>query len=346
MDTVNFNQPVSKPSSFYSWRLLQIIVWCIGFVIFLSLFLFPSVGIDLFWNLLIPVAPLLFVLAVGVWRNVCPMAITTLLPRQFNWSQKRKLTTRQIGNFQLTGVILLYLLVMLRHTIFNLNGPATGLLIGVMILLGFLLNFIFDWKSAWCSGLCPIFPVEKMYGYHTVASPINAHCDLCVKCVKPCPDTTANFHPTVTKKWTAQNLSNFLIVGGLPGFIWGWFQVADRSLVPGWIEILEDLKFPLMGLLVSLTLYGLLRWILKESKHPLMNKVYAAAAVSFYYWFRIPALVGYGRFGQDGQLIDLSALLPKWIVFSIVVVISLLLFYWLVVKKQSKKSWVTRPAFA
>ena len=56
------------------WKAAQAAVWLVGAVILTCLLFFPPVGLLLFWNILIPVAPALFVLAVGVWRNVCPLA--------------------------------------------------------------------------------------------------------------------------------------------------------------------------------------------------------------------------------------------------------------------------------
>ena len=52
------------------WRLLQGVFFAIGVVILAALFLKPALGLHLLWNVLIPVAPALLVLAPGVWRNV------------------------------------------------------------------------------------------------------------------------------------------------------------------------------------------------------------------------------------------------------------------------------------
>jgi len=167
--------------------------------IVLSVF-YPSVGLLLFWNILIPVAPLLFVLEAGLWRNICPLATTNLLPRHFGLSKRKKLSANQLGQFNLIAVLLLYLIVPLRHAVFNNNGIATGLLILSMVLAGSAMGLVYEWKSAWCSGLCPVHPVEKLYGSNTLFSLPNAHCYACQNCVVPCPDSTPNVHPVSSKK--------------------------------------------------------------------------------------------------------------------------------------------------
>ena len=79
------------------WRIVQFAVWLVGATIMFCLIFLPDLGTTLFWNILIPVAPVLFVLGIGIWRNVCPLATTNLLPRHFGLSQRRKLTHRQLG---------------------------------------------------------------------------------------------------------------------------------------------------------------------------------------------------------------------------------------------------------
>jgi len=174
------------------WRIGQTIVWFAGAAILFCLFYFPSFGVLLFWNILIPLAPALFVVAPGLWRNTCPLATTVLLPRHAGLSKKRKLSAAQTGTLNLVGVIALYAIVPLRHAVFNSSGAATALLIVSMAFIGVAVGFGYEWKSAWCSGLCPVHPVEKLYGANVSFSSPNAHCDRCMNCVVPCPDSTPN----------------------------------------------------------------------------------------------------------------------------------------------------------
>jgi len=335
----------SNPAIFY-WRIAQAAVWLVGLFIFISLVFWPDLGINLFWNVLIPVAPLLFVVAVGVWRNICPLATTTLLPRHFGLSKKRKLTFSQIGKLNLIGVVFLYLIVPVRHMLFDASGLATALLIAFLVVVGLVTGFFFDWKSAWCSGLCPVHSVEKLYGSNVLASPANAHCTACVNCVTPCPDSTPNYHPVVTQKTMYHKLTGILITGGLPGFVWGWFHVADRIALPGLISLLPDFFLPITGLLVSAFLYFGIRQVVNPKAEKVLNRIFAAAGVSIYYWYRLPALIGFGLFENDGQLINLADKIPSWTVTLMTIGTTVFFFYWLVVRDQNKKSWAKRPNFA
>ena len=332
-------------SSILLWRFAQALVWLIGFGIMFCLWFFPSLGLLLFWNILIPVAPLLLVVATGLWRNVCPLATTNLLPRHLGLSKRKIMTSTQLGKWNLASVILLFMIVPLRHPIFNNNGHATALLIILMAIIGISVGLVYEWKSAWCSGLCPIHPVEKMYGQNTLSSIPNAHCSQCMNCVIPCPDATPNINPTASSKTIYHKINGNLMVGGLPGFIWGWFQVPDKTDGMHLNSILQAYEWPLIGLVVSLSLYIIISKLTKRNSERLLISIFAAAAVSFYYWHRIPELFGFGPFDKDGLLIDLSHQISAWIFTSISIAFTIFFWYWLVIRKQNKKSWIIRPEF-
>jgi hypothetical protein len=335
-----------SPKSRAIWRIAQSGVWLVGAVILTCLLFFPPVGLILFWNILIPVAPALFVVAVGVWRNVCPLATTNLLPRTFGLSQKKKLTAVQLGKLNLVAVISLFALVPLRHAFFNNNGPATGLLIITLAMIGIGMGFVYEWKSAWCSGLCPVHPVEKLYGGNIIASVPNAHCLECQNCVIPCPDSTPNIHPISSKKTLYHQLSGLLIVGGLPGFIWGWFHVPDETTVTSISNLLSVYQLPLIGMVVSSIVYIIVSMMVPGKYEQKLISVFAASGVSCYYWYRIPALIGYGKFADDGLLYNLSNAIPVWIIPIINIATTVFFFYFLVFRKSNNQSWVIRPPFA
>ena len=71
---------VSLPRN--AWLSLQLVLWLIGALVVALLLVKPYWGLNLFWNLIIPIAPALLVLIPGVWRNICPMASTALLPKK------------------------------------------------------------------------------------------------------------------------------------------------------------------------------------------------------------------------------------------------------------------------
>lgn len=325
------------------WRIAQVLVWLVGVFILFNLIFYPTLGIHLFWNVLIPVAPALVVVAVGVWRNVCPLASTALFPRHIGFSKRKKLTIEQTGKLNMIAVIVLFIIVPLRHAVFNTSGLATALLILALALIAIIAGFFFEWKSAWCSGLCPVHPVEKLYGLNNRMSLPNAHCDKCYRCVTPCPDTTPGIHPLSVKKTNYHKLAGFLMVGAFPGFIWGWFQVPDYPGITGVEQLIILYKLPMLGILVSGILFLILKRFFQEN---ILIAVFSAAAVSCYYWYRIPALFGFGIFPGDGMLIDLTEVLSVWSIKVVVIASSLFFFWWIALSKQNKINWAVRPAYA
>lgn len=329
-----------------TWRLLQGALWLVGMSILLCLLFVPALGVHLMWNILIPIAPFLFVVAVGVWRNICPLATTSLLPRTFRFSQKKKLSAGQQSRLQLAGILALYLLVPLRHAIFNKNGPATAfLLIGISV-LAFVMGWMYEWKSGWCASLCPVHPVERLYSSKVLLSLPNAHCTQCEKCVVPCPDSTPGIHPGSVKKNICHQASSLLMIGGFPGFVWGWFHVSDHNGLTHWSQLIDMYTYPLAGALVTLCAYCLLTRGLKTKQERTVISVFAAAAVACYYWYRIPALFGFGLYPGDGMLVDLHGVLPVWSLPLITILTTLFFFWWIVLRPQQKISWVLRPQYA
>ena len=337
---------ITGSRSLLIWRIVQFIVWLVGLTIFLLLIVDPSAGLLILWNILIPVAPALLVVSAGLWRNICPLATTVLLPRHFNWSKRKKMPLLLQSKLQLVAITGLYIIVPMRHALFNTNGTATVILLFVAALIGTVMGFNYDWKSGWCSSLCPVHPVEKLYGSNTITPLPNAHCDQCANCSVPCPDTTPNFHPALTKKNTYQILSGLLTVGGLPGFIWGWFQVADHAGPSGLSQLLSAYGLPFFGFLGSMMLYIILQALISKKDERTLINCFAAAGVSCYYWFRIPALLGFGHLHKDGLLINMQAVLPGWSLVLMTVSSTLFFFWWLVFRKQKTNSWLLRPEYA
>ncbi|MEZ4825099.1 MAG: hypothetical protein R3C61_02220 [Bacteroidia bacterium] len=341
----NFNIHAEKitPRTILFWRIAQIVVWLTGVFILFNLIFRPKLGIQLFWNVLIPVAPLLLVVGVGVWRNICPMASFALFPRHIGISKRKKITITQTGKLNLIAVVFLLIVVPLRHAIFDTNGLATAILILSLGAVAVTTSFFYEWKSAWCSGLCPVHPVEKLYGVKNRISLPNAHCEACHRCVTPCPDTTPGIHPLSTEKTNSHKIAGLLIVGGFPGFIWGWFQIPDYQEITDVTQLMNLYLLPLSGLVITGALFLILKKFVKKQ---VLITVFSAASVSCYYWFRIPALFGYGIYPGDGMLIDLSGILPEWSLTLAAITTTIFFFWWVVFRRQEATRWVGRPVYA
>lgn len=332
------------------WPYLQFLVWVVGIGILAALLFWPLIGLHAFWNVLIPVAPALLVFAPGLWRNICPLASVTLLPRRLGLSQRRELSIQAQHRLAWTGVALLFLMVPLRHVVMDLNGPSTALAIAALAVAGVLLGLRYEWKSGWCSGSCPIHPVEKLYGTAPAWTPANAHCTACERCVATCSDSAEALVPHASSPTMPASAAT-LLVGGFAGFVWGWFHVPDYAGTEGWAHLGEAYGWPLGGAACTLLLYALLLRKAEGARRESLDRTFAAAAIACYYWYRLPALFGFPLFLGDpppanGVLVDLSDSLPGWFPLATRAATTILFVTWLVGRSGAPRPWTLRPAFA
>jgi len=337
--------PAISRSALRVWRIVQVAVWLVGVAIVLALMLEPALGIHAFWNVLIPVAPALLVISPGLWRNICPLGSTALFPRHARFAGGRRISSAWQGHLALVGVVLLLAIVPLRHVVLDTDGPATAIVLLALAGLALAAGLVFEGKSGWCSGICPVHPVERLYGQAALVTPRNVHCGTCTRCVGACPEAIPAGHPLSVDDSTSRALAGVVLVGGFPGFIYGWFQVRDY-VGDGWEHLGEAYGAPFAGLGVTLTAFLVLRVLLGPTRRRALVRVFAAAAVAAYYWFRIPALFGFGVFPGDGMLVDLSDMLPTWFPLASSVVSTLLFAYLLVGRSRCRATWTHRPPFA
>ncbi len=346
VSSVSFKPNSSLPVKYWAiWRFIQVLMLVAALAILICLLFYPQVGLLILWNILIPVAPALFVVAPGLWRNICPLASTALLPRHLNLSKEMEMPRQLQSQLQLVAICLLYIIVPLRHLLLNSNGNATLMLLIPTAVTAIVLGFIYNWKSGWCASLCPVHPVEKFYGSNAIITFPNAHCTQCAKCSVPCPDSTPNIHPAAVKKTVYNRLSALLTIGGLPGFIWGWFQVPDYTGVITLSHVIDVYKLPFAGLAVTFTIYSILKEYWGKKSERMLISIFAATAVSTYYWYRIPILFGFGQFGHDGLLVNLTNIVPAWAIGAITVITTIFFFSVLVLRKVNHKSWLIRPDY-
>ncbi len=341
---MNHSLPLLTPRQTWAWRGVQFTVWAVGVTIVVMLLVVPKAGIVALWNVLVPIAPALLVFAPGIWRNVCPLGSTALWARHMGLSRARRLSKAAQGWLALLGLALLLLIVPLRHLVLDTNGPVTGVILIAVGLLAAGMGFVFEWKSGWCSGPCPVHPVEKLYGSRPALTVPNAHCSPCQMCTAVCPDSTPCMTPVRHPSTIGHRLTATILVGGFPGYIWGWFQVSDAvGFTPDGIG--RAFGMPFAGLAATLAVYLVLRRLAPQ-REDLLTRIFGAAAVSCYYWFRLPMLVGLGRFPGEGVLVDLSDWLPAWTPLAMHAITTAVFFWWIVIAPVRRRSWAVRPPIA
>ncbi len=326
------------------WRAAQAVLLAIVGVIVALLFVRPPVGLTLLWDVLVPATPLVVLLAPGVWRNLCPLATVALLPHRLGRSRRAHPRPGSQGGFALTGVAALLLILPLRHIAFNHSGVASGLLLLALATAAMVTGWLFANKSGWCAGFCPVHPVERLYGTAPVIQARNAHCATCVGCAAPCPDSSPGPDPSRgngqgwPRRWVG-----VAMIGGFPGFVFGWFMTPDMPWAIGWRQLNLVYGLPLLGALISGTAFVGLRQVLPRRTRRLQRRCFAAGALATYYGFRLPALLGWPQFAGDGVLLDVSASLPDWTLIALRVATVAAVCWLLVIRRSRPRPWLVRP---
>jgi len=252
-----------------------------------TLFLHPAAGLFVFWKLVVPVLPLLFFVAPGLWRNLCPLAAANQTPRLFKFT--RALTPpdwlRTRGH--LIAVVQFLIVVGLRKILFNTDGPALALLLVVVIASAFTGGLVFKGKSGWCSSICPLLPVQRLYGQTPFVLVPNSHCQPCIGCTKNCFD----FNPQVAYQadlhdpdpdWGA---SRKFFAGTFPGLIVAFFTVPSPPAVSVWGMYG---RIALYMLVSSGSFFALDAFVRGPAGR--LAALYGALALSLFYWYNAPVV--------------------------------------------------------
>ena len=140
------------------WTIGKIISVTTGIALTAAMFYRPAEALEILWRIFIPLVPLVFFIAPGIWRNICPMATLNQLPRHLKMSMAKPLppVIKEYG--YVVGIVLLFTLVTSRKIVFNTDASAAALLIGSALLLPFIFGIFFKGRSGWCGSFCPLLP--------------------------------------------------------------------------------------------------------------------------------------------------------------------------------------------
>src|SRR3954452_4044365 len=222
------------------WHLLRGVSLTASVVILVLLVAEPTTGLKVFWRFVIPLLPLLFFVAPGLWRNICPLAAMNQTPRYLKFT--RALTTpkwlKEYGYvIAIAGFVII---VASRRPLFNHSGVATAVMFAGALVGAFVAGSFFKGKSGWCSSMCPLLPVQRIYGQTPLLTLPNSHCQPCVGCTKNCYD----FNPQVAyladlhddeRQFSAYRK---FFVGAFPGIIYAYFQTTASSTPKLYLQFL------------------------------------------------------------------------------------------------------------
>jgi len=200
-----------------------------------------------------------------------------------------------------------------RHLIFNTSGVWLGVTMTAVALLALGLGLVVRAKGGFCNSICPLLPVEKLYGQAPLISAPNPRCSPCTLCTaKGCLDLdpskslrAALGNSTTVRDWIRTPFGVF--AAAFPGFIFGYFQVGDVATSHWYVAYGIILSFSLG----SLALTAFLAAALRDSINRLLP-VLGALAVGIYYWYAAPASLA--AFGLPGGI------LLRWVLVAFVAI--------------------------
>ena len=243
----------------------------------------PEIGLPVFWGLIVPSLPLVWLTAPGLWRNICPLAAANQTPRLFGFSRAATPPAWLSRYAYIIGFVIFVLLVTGRKWLFNDSGMATAVLLLTVLVAAAFGGYLFKGKSGWCSSVCPLLPVQRLYGQTPFATVPNAHCRPCVGCTRNCYD----FNPAVAQfADLADDDPDYvgyrrLFAGILPGLVVAFFTIPD---VGPRTSVAEVYGLTAIYLLISLGAYYALDAFAPLTKARI-TALFGAVAISLFYWY-------------------------------------------------------------
>jgi nitrite reductase (NADH) large subunit len=268
------------------WRGVQIVSVICFLALCTTLLIAPASGLFAFWNLIVPVLPALFLLAPGLWRNICPLAASNQASRLLRITSGRRAPAWLTTHGYLISAVAFVAIVTSRKVLFNSAATALAALLLSVIGLAFTGGLLFKGKSGWCSSICPLLPVQRLYGQTPFVLVPNSHCRPCVGCTKNCYD----FNPPVAYQadlrdddpgWSGPRK---LFAGAFPGLVLGYFSIPAPPAIT--VQQLY-LRFGLF-LLASAGSFFVLDAVLRGRSAMLAAAYGAGALILFYYYQAVP----------------------------------------------------------
>jgi hypothetical protein len=253
-----------------------------------SFWLSPEWSLSILWYVLIPLLPATFLINVELWRNVCPLATLNVLTGSTVGS--RVVSKAAARATAVVGIALLVLLVPARRFLFNGDAAALGITVIAVCVLAILGGLLFDMKGGFCNSICPVLPVERLYGQRPLLTMPNARCTPCTACSKGCLDlmpeksaVTLVTNGGTTRPWQLTGYGAFALA--FPGFVLAYYLLSDGSFSTALATYEFVGAWSVGSWLVLSALFGVTRTTVQTAL-----LISAALAVGLYYWFAPPGI--------------------------------------------------------
>ena len=271
------------------WKIAQFLGVVLTLVLLAGLMREPEISLNILWNAVVPLLPAVFLIQPEIWRNACPLG--TLNVTTGRRVGKRTLGPEAARRLGAIGIVLLFVMVPARRFLFNTDGTALAATIAAVAVLALVMGFFFDMKAGFCNALCPVLPVERLYGQRPLINAPNAHCAPCTLCTrKGCLDLapTKSVEQTIGRKtgvrgWLLTPYGVF--AAAFPGFIIGYYSTTEVALASAGTVYAQVGLWMLGSYLVIAALTLLLKVPGAVATLPI-----AAVSVGLYYWFAAPVV--------------------------------------------------------
>ncbi|MGE0353895.1 MAG: hypothetical protein AB7I33_06510 [Gemmatimonadales bacterium] len=293
--------PNSTP---WPWRVAQVAGVAALVVLLAGLVLRPERSLTLLWNVVIPLLPASFFLSPALWRAVCPLATLNLAGNGL--AGRRRLTRDLLPVAAVAGLTLLAVLVPARRFLFNNHGPALAALIGGVAVMALVMGTAWDVKAGFCNLLCPVLPVERLYGQRPLINIENPRCLPCSRCTsRACIDLDPerSLLLSIQRADRRPGKLNWLLTpygifaAAFPGFVAGYGTLQDGGPGTAGHVFAHMALYAAAGFLATV----LVVWVLNLAA-PRALLFSAAAAGGLYYWFTAVPMsrtLGLGHVGVD-----------------------------------------------
>lgn len=296
------------------WSAAQYAGIATTFVLVGALVIEPDVSLHILWDMVIPLLPAVFLVNPMLWRNVCPLAtLNTITGAKIGL---RVLRAEAASRAWIVGLVLLMLMVPARRFLFNTNGAALSATIIAVAVLAIGSGLGFARRAGFCNAICPVLPVEKLYGQAPLMSVPSARCSDCSLCTRVgCIDLAVT--KTVAQTlgparrdlgWLATPFGIF--AAAFPGFIIAFFTLDDGPVANAAATYGQVLLFAMLSYAVVATATSLVR-----AKAAAALPVLGGTSFIVYYWLSAPNLAAaYGAPYVGPAIIRLAAtiLLVVW----------------------------------
>lgn len=269
------------------WRAAQWIGVALTGALLAGLVWSPEITLRILWNAVIPILPATFLVSPQLWRNVCPLATLTMLPPER--PSARRITEGTVRTATVIGLLLLVVLVPARRAIFNTDGPFLATTIGAIALLALVAGLAYHRKAGFCNAICPVLPVERLYGQRPLLKVQNVRCLPCIQCTdRGCLDRS-HLDSLRTVLGPRRNTPNWIFspfgifAAAFPGFVVGYFLAHDGA------PAVSTYRHVLQGMVISFVAAVLLVRVFSLRATTAVTLLGALSA-GCYYWFVAPGI--------------------------------------------------------